>query len=185
MTFEILEGANMLSMSFDEPQWLVDGLIMAPSVNLLAGDAGTNKSWLAQTLALSLATGKDFLGLFPVRNPARVLYIQTESSKRGYVTRFQRLAKGLGVNPWDIPGKLDSVTNQPFMMDNSEHMDWVASVKPDLVIFDALRDFHGYEENSSSEMRPIIQALRWLRDEHGVSLKCTPGRRPPAKSTSG
>lgn len=167
--FMPLSGKDVLSMQFKEPAWLVGGLIAAPSVNLLVGDAGTYKSFLAQTLAVSLASGNDFLKQYRVTTKHRVLYIQSESSKRGFVERIQQIAAGIGVKPAEIDGTFTALTNTAFRLDERRHIAWLAKNRPALVIFDAMRDLHTKDENSSEAMKPITDALRLLRDSHNVS----------------
>lgn len=167
--FTPVGGKDLLTMHFTEPAWLIGGLIAAPSVNLLVGDAGTYKSFLAQTLAVSVASGHDFLKHYRVTKRHRVLYIQSESSKRGFVERLQQIAAGMGVKPDVVDETLTVLTNTPFRLDDTNHIRWLAKNRPGLVIFDAMRDLHTQDENSSEAMKPITDALRLLRDSYGIS----------------
>lgn len=167
--FQPIGGKDILTMQFTEPAWLVGGLIAAPSVNLLVGDAGTHKSFLAQTLAVCLSSGHDFLKRYRVTKKHRVLYIQSESSKRGFVERIQQIAAGMGVKPGTVDETLATLTNTAFRLDDRRHIAWLAKNQPALVIFDALRDMHTQDENSSEAMKPITDALRLLRDKYSVS----------------
>lgn len=60
------------------PVFLVENLLTEGSVGFIAGEPKCYKSWFGLDLALSIATGADFLGHFRVINPGPILYIQEE-----------------------------------------------------------------------------------------------------------
>ncbi|UDL15223.1 RecA-like DNA recombinase [Gordonia phage Pons] len=63
-------------LNVPEPSWLVDPMIPAGGCGFIAGIPKSLKSWLALDLAISLATGEDWLG--HTTTPQTVLYIQEE-----------------------------------------------------------------------------------------------------------
>lgn len=69
---------GVMLRNIKRPVWLVEGVLTEGACGFVAGEPKTWKSWVAYDMAMSLATGADFLGLFPVRNPGPVLYIQEE-----------------------------------------------------------------------------------------------------------
>jgi len=70
-----------------------------PSGTFLAGEAFmvTHNSWLASSLAISVASGLDWLG-FPVEQGG-VLHIDNELHANTATHRYQRLADALGLDP--------------------------------------------------------------------------------------
>lgn len=75
---------------YPTPKWLVEGLIADESVGFIAGEPKSFKTWFGLDLALSIATGADFLEHFRVLNPGPVFYLQAED---GPSLIRQRVAK--------------------------------------------------------------------------------------------
>jgi hypothetical protein len=63
---------------YEPPKWLVQDLIADESVGFIAGQPKSFKTWFGLDLAISVATGADFLEYFKVHDPGPVLYIQAE-----------------------------------------------------------------------------------------------------------
>lgn len=63
-----------------QPEFLVKDLIIKGSCGFIAGLPKGFKSWLGLDLAISVATGSNFLNHFMVTDPGPVLYIQEEDS---------------------------------------------------------------------------------------------------------
>lgn len=173
--FTVKYGAEFLSQPSPPPDWLVTGLLPHPQVTMMVGEGGTYKSFFAQDLAIALATGTSLLGTFTVPTPRTVAYLQTESAEESFRKRLQTLIRGRGLRDEDVGRRLIAVTNQPIRLDVRSHVEWIRSkllehAKPDLIIIDPLRDFHTSEENSSTELQPIMSAIRSIRDEFQCSV---------------
>lgn len=67
----------------EEIHYIMEGLLVERSVNLLAGDSGIGKTPLCVTIALCIAAGIPFLGM-KVTEPRRVLYCDSESSRHAF-----------------------------------------------------------------------------------------------------
>lgn len=80
-----------LLRNIKRPVWLVEGVLTEGACGFIAGEPKTWKSWVGYDLALSVATGADFLGYFPVRNPGPVLYIQEEDPPPVLKTRGAKI----------------------------------------------------------------------------------------------
>jgi AAA domain len=57
------------------------------------------KTWIAILKALAVATGRPFLGEFPVVRPGPVLYVALEGTREGLRARIGALARGMGIDP--------------------------------------------------------------------------------------
>src|SRR5690606_37080604 len=69
---------GFLLKNIKKPKYLVQGILTEGACGFIAGEPKSYKSWVGLDLALSVATGADFLGEFRIQNPGPVLYIQEE-----------------------------------------------------------------------------------------------------------
>jgi hypothetical protein len=76
------------------PVWLVEHIWAEASCGFIAGQPKSYKSWTAFDLALSVATGMDFLGYFKVVNQGPVLMIQEEDPAPVLKSRFEKIWPG-------------------------------------------------------------------------------------------
>lgn len=93
-----------LLRNIKRPVWLVEGVLTEGACGFVAGEPKTWKSWLGYDLALSVATGADFLGYFPVRNPGPVLYIQEEDPPPVLKSRGAKIWQGKTVDKFELAG---------------------------------------------------------------------------------
>ena len=75
---EPAQRLGTLLKNVKKPRFLIDGIWTEGAVGFIAGEPKCYKSWTALDMALSLATGADFLGHFRIIKPGPVLYIQEE-----------------------------------------------------------------------------------------------------------
>ena len=89
----------------DEPDNpLIHGLIEVGSLVAIVGPAKAAKSWLAEELAVCIATGADFFGRKVKRQ--RVYYANVEISPRQFKKRLRSICKRLAIAPSDLRGWL-------------------------------------------------------------------------------
>lgn len=69
---------GFLLKNIKKPRYLVQGILTEGACGFIAGEPKCYKSWVGLDLALSVATGADFLGHFRIQDPGPVLYIQEE-----------------------------------------------------------------------------------------------------------
>lgn len=81
----------VLLANIKPPAWLIKDIWTRGSCGFIGGQPKTWKSWTALDMALSLATGSDFLGTFPVVQPGPVLYIQEEDPLPRIKDRFDKM----------------------------------------------------------------------------------------------
>lgn len=137
-------------------EWLVEGLIPAGGVTLVAGESGTYKTWLALCLARGVATGTEFLGR--TCREAPVLYLDRENPaalvrERLALLWMERLS---AVRIWG--GWLE---DQPPAIGDARLVEIARESKP-LIIFDSLIRFHQQDENSATAMSAVMYELRQL-----------------------
>jgi hypothetical protein len=147
---------------------LVDGVAFLPGESVIFSPPKTGKTFVALDLALSVATGVDFMGR-PVKQ-AKVLYIVAEG------------VGGLGVRvaAWcrhhdrdDIDGVAFLTT--PVNLLDEEHvaalLEIAAELGAELVVIDTLaRCIPGADENSAKDVGRAVAALDRIRDATGHVL---------------
>ena len=94
-----------LLRNIKRPVWLVEGVLTEGACGFIAGEPKTWKSWVGYDLALSVATGADFLGHFPVRNSGPVLYIQEEDPPPVLKTRGAKIWKSKTIDKFELDGE--------------------------------------------------------------------------------
>lgn len=86
---KMMTGAEILSVDFPEPVWVIPGLIPA-GLTVLTGAPKLGKSWLALCLAGALAHGGRALGKIQVEK-CGVLYLALEDTPRRLQSRMEQL----------------------------------------------------------------------------------------------
>lgn len=92
---------TFLAMPRKKPSWLVDKIWPDGAVGFIAGSPKSYKSWAGLDLALSVATGTPFLGVYKVRQNM-VIYIQEEDGDTEVEDRVHKVFAGKPpeIHPW-------------------------------------------------------------------------------------
>lgn len=94
------------------PSWLINGIWSRGGVGFTAGQPKMYKSWVALDAAVSVATGRPFLGDQQFYTPdggVPVLYIQEEDSEMATVNHAESVVMGRDpeLHPWGVVGVED------------------------------------------------------------------------------
>ena len=165
-------------------RWLVHGLIPSGSSVLLTGELHSGKAWLAEELAISVASGRDFLDTFRVEQQ-HVILIDEDSGTVSFKRRFERLARGLDVDLASAP--LECYSRCGFLLYDKERRDWLRDLirqqrGTPLVVIDNLdRIMGGREMVDDGKPSPLADFCHELRDAGGtmVIVHQTGARRQP------
>lgn len=161
MAGRLLSGTQIEHMR--PPTWLVEGWLAWPSLAVLYGDPGTGKSVLAQALALSLATNKEWLGMKV--SGTRVLYVVAEGVA-GMGRRNAAWREFHGVAEHECSGV--SWLPEPVDLTDREKVEELVVVadqlKVGVVVIDTLaRCMPGADENSTADMTLVVAHLDLIR----------------------
>lgn len=164
--------ASLVSRDIPPPEWLVKGWLEYGPPAMVAGQAKAGKSTLLRELAVSVASGKDFMNndQFPIIRKGTVLFIQEEDSEGKVRDDILKVieAKGCGV---DIPLYFANMKGFKFDDEWQEKVEeLIEEYEPVLIIFDCLyRMIESGELNNADDMRNIQDWLATLSSEYGTT----------------
>jgi hypothetical protein len=166
VSLDVLTRAELAALR--PPNFLLDGIVPEGSFSMLYGPPGSFKSFLALDWALSIASGREWVGR-PVK-PSPVLYVAGEG--------FGGL--GRRVLAWETlrqapPVEGLHVTNSTLSIGEPEHIaslvEAVERLGAGLVVLDTwARVTAGVEENSATEAGSAIEGLDVLRKATGTAV---------------
>jgi hypothetical protein len=145
-------------------KWIVEGMVPAGGIVLVAGESGSYKTWLSLWLAKAVQEGGLFLGRKTVRTP--VLYLDRENP----LPLIKERCTLLGIQDSEafrIWGGWES--DSPPMIGDPRLLE-LARVRKPLIVFDSFIRFHGADENSATEMGRVMGELRALANAGAVPI---------------
>lgn len=194
--------SDVMGSNHTEPGWLVEGFWMKKSHGIVAGEPKSFKSTLAMDLAVSVASGKPFLGQFKVADQGPVIYVQNENAKWIIQDRLAKIAghkrllgkvvraddKKLQVTwPPELP--IYMINQQGFLLTNPGHQKILEKVmeeyKPQLVILDPLYLMFDGDLNSSKDLNPTLSWLIELRTKFNCGILLIHHWKKSSKDTAG
>jgi len=163
---KIWSADELAKAELPEPSWLLPGLLPAQGLTVLAGRPKVGKYWLALDIALSLAAGREVLGLRPPAE-APTLYIALEDNPRRLKNRLE-MAR--------LPAPRDGLitTTFPGMPRALEELDkLIPRYGLKLIVVDTWGRFRPARRGKSSDIYAQdyqeISAFKQLLDTHGVA----------------
>ncbi len=165
--------ANQLESTSDSNPWLIDRLLIARGITLVAGLPKVHKSWLLSDMTVSVASGGASLGLYQTHSCGNVLMIQGEDSEQIIGERLNSICKGRKVDPSTL-GRITVLTDPTFRIDNEEHFaaleEQVQRMKPKLVTIDPLARLIDCPDTSRPAMKRVLSKLRAFQTKHDLCL---------------
>jgi hypothetical protein len=152
--------------------WLVDGLWSAEGVGVIGGAPKSCKTWLGLDLAVSVASGTDALGHFPVVSAGPVLLYGAEDATVRLRERIESIAAARGLSLDELPLGLIDVPS--LRLDTERDLArlraTIAEHRPRLLILDPLVRLHRIDENSAGEMSALLGELREIQRDHHLAI---------------
>lgn len=175
----IIDDYSSIIGSFrSKPGWLVEGFWLKRSHGIVAGEPKSFKSTLSLDLAVSVASGKDFLGKYPVKETGPVIIIQNENANWIMKDRLQKISSNRNLGGRVIKEKGDSllvkfppklplyfINQQMFLFNDTGHQKMIEKLidryNPVLIIFDPLYLMFEGDISSAQDLNPV---LNWFLD---------------------
>lgn len=163
-------------MSLDIPpiKWLVQGLIRDQAIVGNFGGPGTLKTYFMTQLAISIAAGEMFLGLFETQQ-SRVLIVEEDTLEADYQQSYLApMLKAMHIKPAELKGWLAIAPPSDMLLDQPERLkeleNKIASYRPALVCLDAFYLLHSGEGMTAKDLQPILFTLKRLRRTYGCAF---------------
>jgi hypothetical protein len=147
--------------------WLIDGLLVEGERCIVFGEAGAQKSWLLLDMAISIATGEDWLGHFKIPNARRVLYVDEEQSERLLNKRLKQLVHGRTTPP-PPSAPLQTLSHEGVRFTKDSAQGLLAKLAqggfdPEVIIVEALARVLEGNENEGEDVSAFWRHLEPLR----------------------
>lgn len=183
------------------PKYIIKDVLSEGACGFIAAEPKTYKSWIGLDMAMSVATGADFLGHFRVIEPGPVLYIQEEDPPATLRTRTAKIWATKAVDKFelvhedeesgvywlppdteanfdpDIAGYIQQglvISNPAWQLWLDEQLQKGMNGRPyRLIIIDTLMMTAGdVDENRAQEMTTkVFKPLKTLSRKHGVAIQ--------------
>jgi len=137
-----LDYRSLIDYKIEPISWLVENILPKGEVCILGGKRGDGKTWIADDIALGLASGTEVFGE-NVPEKKKVFIIDEEGGDNTQAERIQLLAKGRGIEDEELELmsmsfsglKLDQPNSKKFL----EFTEILKEFKPHLIIIDCLQ----------------------------------------------
>lgn len=138
------------------------GLIVRSEPSLFLGDPKVGKTLVVTDLAIHLAAGRrEWCGV-PLYRRCRTLLLLREDSERTSRRRLWQMARGAGIELWELDGWLEVDGITPLYFDDPKHLAQLRRQidRYDIVLVDSLSTIHNGDENSVESMAPVMNQWR-------------------------
>jgi hypothetical protein len=166
------ESVDEFLQEEEKPEWFVEGLFAKKTIGFFAGLPESGKTWALMDLAIEVATGGNWLGLFPVKK-SKVLFIDQERARPETRRRFEALFKAKGLSSVDLDSlRIKRGSSIKIDMESSFNAfsKLLEQRRPELVIIDSLATFHTKESNNAMEIQSVMEKLKLLREQFGCAF---------------
>lgn len=165
-------SAHALQEQVEENRWLIRDLWTDNAVGIIGGEPKCCKSFLALSVAVSVASGASCLQRYQVMQKGRVLLYAAEDSLSIVRRRLEGIARSVDLDLMDL--EIDVITEPVLRLDRNEDQErlklTIEKLRPKLLILDPFVRLHRIDENSSGEVAPILANLRELQRKYNLSI---------------
>ncbi len=170
-----------------ELRWLVDALWSDGAVGVIGGEPKCCKSFLALDLAVAVASGAPCLRRFEVAVTGPVLLFAAEDALQIVRARLQGIAKAAGVGFDDLEVHVITADVVRLDVERDRERLWatVEQIRPKFLLLDPFVRLHRCDENSASEVVPMLGYLRELQRHFSMAVLLVHHARKTAHARAG
>ena len=165
-------GSREVFVPMPATPWVSRELQVGPGrPAILAGYGASAKTYSAQSLVLSVATGRPVWGKFDcARGVAK--HIDYEQGFTATARRYQWLAKGMGIDPVEADGRLFVASLPDCKLNSLGALDAYckACEGASLVVIDSLRGGVPGEDENDSSIRTYVDMLTTVSERTGAAI---------------
>jgi len=154
----------------EEPKFAIDGLCYDKTFSIWGGDPKSLKTTLCMDLALGVLTGNPVLGCYEVRKTGPAVFIQADEGESYFGYRMRQLAKAREIGKFKHPFHFVCTADIDLsdVETRTRLAEEIEALEPALVIIDPLRDVFSGNENSSEEVKPVLDFCIGIRNSTGA-----------------
>jgi AAA domain-containing protein len=167
----LIDAADFLAMPIDPPDELVAGILHKGSKLAFGGSSKSFKTWTLLDLAISVATGADWLGRAAAQG--KVLFVNFEIQPHAWQRRIAAVAraKGVEIKPgqiilWNLRGHAADFRQLiPRIIERARRENFA------LIILDPIYKLYGNtDENSAGNVALLLNSLETLATETSAAI---------------
>ena len=168
---DLIDAADFLAFPIDPPDELVAGILHTGSKLAFGGSSKSFKTWSLLDLAISVATGADWLGRRTAQG--KVLFVNFEIQPHAWQRRIAVVAKAKGVKIqpgqivlWNLRGHAADFRQLiPKIIQRCRAENFA------LIVLDPIYKIYGNtDENSAGNVALLLNALENLATETGAAI---------------
>lgn len=170
---ELIDAADWLETIPLDPDQVLADMLDAGDKMVLIGSSKMRKSFFLQQMGMSIATGRDFLGIrIPKRR--RVLYVQFEIRKQHSHRRTRNLARAMGITADELRGQFLTIPARGKGIKGPEGLERIkrkaAGFRPEVIMLDPLYKLSEGVENAAEDLKVILNAFDELAEQTGAAI---------------
>ena len=167
---EMIDGFTALNMDITPRKQIIENILPEKSQIILGGTTGTNKSFMAMQMGMSIANNeKEFLGFKINEGGLSVLFCDTECGKQTLIERYQSIVKNF---KWNPKSRFNFVTNKDSISNIYDDLEKaIGYYKPDIVIIDCLYNTtDGADISVNAKITPTLKRITKIKNKYNVTI---------------
>lgn len=168
---EVKDAATWIYEPIPPSDPIIEGVFDVGDKCFLIGGSKGRKSFFTMQAALSIAAGKNFLGMY-IPKPRRVAIAQFEIREHHYQRRLYRMSTAMWVDPREFPGGLSVLNLRGFPATLDTLGECLKPLAPELLIIDPWYKLYGqgHDENSAGDAAALLAKVDRLAEELGAAI---------------
>ncbi|MFT6909845.1 MAG: RecA-family ATPase [Oleiphilaceae bacterium] len=181
--FQPIDASQFTNTSSEPRQWLIKNMSQLGYISMLVAAGGTGKSILSIVMAISVATGRDLLGL-TIPQRANVLLINNEDDYKELHRRISAIAQYFGVLGSELEGKLFIQSGYDSKVIIASELDGAVIEGPNLhdikqfitknkikqMMIDPFVSIHQCNENDNVKMDAVMSIMRGIAGQYQINI---------------